>query len=180
MSGVLFLIVGNSGCGKDAVINYASNKLYYLNSVKRYITRPESRETEDFNSVSKEDFNSNNYFLSWESYDKLYGIGEEVLNGLKQGEYYIVNISRNAISEAKEKWSNSYVVEFKTDLNIIRNRLLSRARESEEEIKKRLDRAQTAPQINPNIVIDTSNHDVSIAGERLISFIRSVYYGKII
>ncbi|MBN1923757.1 MAG: hypothetical protein JW791_03275 [Nanoarchaeota archaeon] len=171
--GVLFLMVGNSGSGKDSVIKYVVNKIPGLRKVKRHVTRQDS-ETEEFISLKKEDFNKDDYFIFWEAYDKLYGVDREVLEGLMNGKNYIVNISRKTIKKTMERWSNCYVIECVIPVKLIRQRLNDRGREDEAEIEKRIQRALTAPLLNPDCTIDTSNSDVSIAGERLISFINSI------
>lgn len=173
MKGSLFLVVGNSGSGKDAIIKWAIDKCSKVNIVRRVITRPESKDTEDFISITKDAFNKDDYFLYWESYDKLYGVGKDVLNGLVQNKNYIVNISRDVIDYARTKWINSFVVEVSAPIELIKERLQSRKRESSIEIKKRLERAKNAPKINADIVIDASNSDVSIAGKKLLDFINT-------
>ncbi|VVB74615.1 Ribose 1,5-bisphosphate phosphokinase PhnN [Candidatus Tiddalikarchaeum anstoanum] len=171
MKGLLFLVVGNSGSGKDAIIEWACNRNPNVTHVKRFITRPSSVETEDFVSVKKEDFKKSDYFLWWESYDKLYGIGKDVIEGLKKGRNYIVNISRDALGDAKTKWPSSVTVEITAPISLIEERLSKRGREAEPEVQRRIERAKTAPNVNPDIVIDGSNSDVSIAGKALLNFI---------
>lgn len=173
MKGVLFLVVGNSGSGKDAVIKWVCSKTGKVMQVKRYITRPESKETEDFIPVKKEHFNKDDYFLWWKSYDKLYGISKDIIDGLKKGKNYLVNISRDAISEAKKKWNNVTIVEISAPIELVKERLSNRGRESSAEVQKRLERAMNAPKVKADIVIDSSNSDVSIAGRKLLDFVTS-------
>ena len=58
--GVLFLVVGNSGAGKDSIISGLIKKypssLKNIYAPKRYITRPTS-ETEKSISISQLEFN---------------------------------------------------------------------------------------------------------------------------
>ena len=168
--GVLFLIVGNSGSGKDAVMDYAAKKVKDLFVAKRSITRP-SGIGEEYNSILEEEFNEKDYFLSWKSYNKYYGVGFEVLQGLKKGSNYLVNVSRQVLNNIKSKWNNTFIVEFRIPLDLTRKRLEERGRENSEEIKERLNRALNAPVVNSDLIIDTSNPDVSIAGRELIKFV---------
>ncbi|PIU63142.1 hypothetical protein COS83_01140 [archaeon CG07_land_8_20_14_0_80_38_8] len=173
MTGKLFLILGNSGAGKDAIMDYAVNNCGNLKKVKRCITRPASN-TEEYTSVKKENFRHEDYFLSWEAYGKFYGIPFEVLNGLNHGDNYIVNISREALNEALNKWRGAYVIELTTPIEVLRQRLNERSRESDEEVRKRLQRAENAPIIRSDIQVNTSNPDVSIAGEKTVKFIQKI------
>lgn len=171
---VLFLAIGNSASGKDAVIGYAIKKIPNLKKAKRCITRPSSI-TEDFESIEKKDFKKEDYCLWWESYDKLYGIkAEDLMLDLINGTSVILNISRDAIDNAKKLWKNCYIIEFNAPLELIEKRLNERKREKPEEIEKRIKRAKTQFNIIPDIIIDSSNSDVSIAGEKLKEFILEV------
>lgn len=172
--GILFLVVGNSGSGKDAVITWVTKHCDVLKGVKRIITRPESKRSEDFISIAKHDFCRNKYFLEWEVYEKLYGIKLSILKGLEQGNNYIVNISRSVIKDAFMKWPNCKLIEMRVPIDILKQRLIERGRESLEEIEKRINRAKNAPKLNPDIIIDTSNSDVSIAGKVLLDYINSI------
>ena len=59
--GNLVFIVGNSGSGKDSIIDYVKNhwdsSLPKLSVPLRFITRP-AHESEPFHSVSQEEFHS--------------------------------------------------------------------------------------------------------------------------
>jgi len=169
----LFLIVGNSASGKDTAISYALSKISNLAKSKRYITR-EASNTEDFVSIKKKDFNPKDYELWWESYDRYYGVKkEDVIVQLKKEVSIILNISRDVIEKAKKLWKNVYVVEFVVPVEVIKERLIIRKRESSEEINKRILRAKQEINVNPDIKIDSSSLDVSIAGEKLTKFIKS-------
>ena len=61
MKGALFWVVGNSGTGKDSIIKFATENLKNLYNVQRIITRPESKDTEDFKSIKLEDFKPEEY-----------------------------------------------------------------------------------------------------------------------
>ncbi|MFA5333662.1 MAG: hypothetical protein WC376_04145 [Candidatus Nanoarchaeia archaeon] len=173
MNASLFLIVGNSASGKDTAINYALSKISNLTKAKRYITR-EASSTEDFVSLKKEEFKKKDYALWWESYDKFYGVKkEDVIIHLINGTSIVLNISRDVIGQAKKLWDKSYIVEFSVPVEIIKQRLAERKRESTEEIIKRVERAKQGINVNPDIIIDTSSPDLSIAGKKLESFINS-------
>ena len=116
-SGTLFLVVGNSGSGKDSIIsgvlkNYPSEmkKIY---APKRYITRPPSKFEENilisakkFTEMDKKE----KFVLKWHIYDLDYGISKEIEEYLKNGHPVIINVSRKIIKEAREKYENVRVI----------------------------------------------------------------------
>lgn len=166
---MLFLMVGPSGAGKDTLIDYVAGKLP-VSKVKRYITRP-SNAFEDFFSVSVSDFSKMSFFLKWGSYDKQYGIGLEVLDGLKVGKHFIINVSRDVISEAKSKWRETFVIALSVPKEVLVRRALERGRDSADEVKKRLDRDFV---VSADFTVDSSNPDVSVAGEKIVGFIKKL------
>jgi phosphonate metabolism protein PhnN/1,5-bisphosphokinase (PRPP-forming) len=173
MNASLFLIVGNSASGKDTAIKYVLNNLNNIKKAKRYITRPKSI-TEEYVSLEKNDFLKQDYCLWWESYDKFYGVKkEDVIFHLLKGTNIILNISRDVIDQAKNLWEKNYIVEFSVAVEIIKQRLNNRKRETNEEIKKRILRAKQGINVNPEIIIDTSSEDLTIAGKKFLEFIKT-------
>ncbi len=173
MNGVLFLVVGNSATGKDSIINYVLSKTDKVNRVKRHISR-RSNLGEDSVYIDESGFDPKDYFLSWNSYSKHYGIPIEVYTGLKEGKNFIVNVSRDVVDIARQRWSKTFVIECIAPIEVIVERLRKRGRENGDEIKKRVARAKNSPRIDANLVVDTSNPDVSVAGNKVLSFILSV------
>ena len=70
--------------------------------------------------------------------------------------------------------AGAYVIELTTPIEVLRQRLNERSRESDEEVRKRLQRAENAPIIRSDIQVNTSNPDVSIAGEKTVKFIQKI------
>jgi len=167
--GYLFLVVGPSGSGKDTLIDYVTGKLP-VSKVKRFVTRPPNA-FEDFTSVSVSEFDSMVFFLKWGSYDKQYGIGSDILDGLKSGKHFIINVSRDVISEAKSKWRDTFVIALSVPKDVLVKRALERGRDSPEEVAKRLSRDFV---VSADFTVDSSNPDASVAGEKIVSFIKSI------
>lgn len=169
MAGKLFLIVGPSGSGKDTLIEYVTSRLP-VKRVKRYVTRLPNA-FEDFISVNACEFNSMDFFIKWGVFDKMYGIGREVLDGLLKGENYVINVSRDVINEVRSKWLDTKVVSLTVAKDVLRARMLARKRDSLDEIEKRLSREFSVP---CDLLIDTSNPDITIAGEKLVSYVKGL------
>jgi len=147
--GTLILVVGNSGSGKDSIINGVSEKypldLKKVYIVKRYITRPPSK-TEDNYFISSEEFNEmgkkGKFALQWHIYGLDYGVPIEIEEWLKNGHTVIVNVSRTIINDTRKKYKNLKVVFIEVPFEITLQRLKIRERESEQGLKERIERAR--------------------------------------
>jgi len=147
--GTLILVVGNSGSGKDSIINGVSEKypldLKKVYIVKRYITRPPSK-TEDNYFISSEEFNEmgkkGKFALQWHIYGLDYGVSIEIEDWLKNGHTVIVNVSRTIINDTRKKYKNLKVVFIEVPLEFTLQRLKIRERESEQGLKERIERAR--------------------------------------
>ncbi len=163
-SGVLFLVVGNSGAGKDSIISGVVNKypsnLKKVYAPKRYITRPPS-ETEKNISISTLDFKKmekdGKYALKWHIYSLDYGIHIEIEDWLKNGHPVIINVSRTVVNEVKEKYKNVKVVFIDVPFEITFQRIKDRKRESEELLNERIERAKNNQKFpEADFIIDNS------------------------
>ena len=90
-AGTLFLVVGNSGSGKDSIIygtakNYPTD-LKQVHIIKRYITR-EPDENEDNYCITEEEFqkmdDEGKFALKWHIYRLNYGVPIEIDDCLKK------------------------------------------------------------------------------------------------
>lgn len=136
----IILIVGPSGAGKDTLLRYANITFKdKLNFVKRYITR--QADLNESNYFIDEDafkvLEDNNYFAShWSAHGNFYGIPKKfIVNGMN-----IISISRSRIKDFESQYGDVYTINITISKEQLKQRLLSRARESEEEIEKRLSR----------------------------------------
>ncbi len=148
--GTLFLIVGNSGSGKDSIIEgvvekYPKNckKLY---KVKRYITRLPSK-TEANIYLSPKEFkqykNQGKFALSWHIYGFDYGVPIAINDWLENGHPVIVNVSRTIIEKAKKIYKNIRIVFIQVPFELILKRIKERERENEADVNERISRARS-------------------------------------
>ncbi|MFX0032999.1 MAG: phosphonate metabolism protein/1,5-bisphosphokinase (PRPP-forming) PhnN [Candidatus Hodarchaeota archaeon] len=164
--GTLFLVVGNSGSGKDSIIQGAIERyptsLKKLYAPKRYITRPPS-ETEDNISVSPEEFQvlsqEGKFALEWHIYGLDYGVPIEIDDLLQKGHPVAINVSRKIVSKARETYENIKVIFIEVPLEITLKRLRKRARETGNRLNERIERAknnQNYPEAD--FTIDNTGH----------------------
>jgi ribose 1,5-bisphosphokinase len=177
-SGYLFLIVGNSGSGKDSIISevierYPSNlKQPFL--VKRYITR-DSSGYEDNYSISEDTFNQmdteGKFALKWHIYELDYGIPIEIDKWLKKGHPVIANVSRTIIDKARKIYKNCKVIFVKVPFEVTVKRIKDRGREEGKLLKKRMERARTHQTFSKaDYVVDNSG-DLSDAVSQTLKYI---------
>ncbi|MFX1374471.1 MAG: phosphonate metabolism protein/1,5-bisphosphokinase (PRPP-forming) PhnN [Promethearchaeota archaeon] len=147
--GTLFLITGNSGSGKDSLISgvfvkYPSD-LKQIYAPNRYITRMPS-EFEKNIAITPEDFREmeihGKFALKWKIYGLNYGISVQIENYLEKGHPVIINVSRTIVKQARERYRNIKVVFIEVPLEITLQRIKNRKRESNDLLKKRIERAR--------------------------------------
>ena len=169
--GGIVLIVGNSGSGKDSLIRELVKGFpERFCTTKRFITKP-LHPSEDFIPVSKEEFDellsNNNFFLHWESYGYHYGVSKEVLEKVDRDFIVLVNVSRQVVENSK-KFSFVKSVFVRVPFEITKERILSRGRESGEEVSGRLNRALALENYSgADFVVDNSG-DLESAVEQFV------------
>ncbi|WP_018688549.1 phosphonate metabolism protein/1,5-bisphosphokinase (PRPP-forming) PhnN [Ahrensia kielensis] len=147
ISGRIFVVVGPSGSGKDTLINWLREKLTdeqkYM-FVRRSVTRSPDGQTEDHDTLTKEQFElakqKGKFAVTWDAHGLSYGIPIGVLAHVHAGGIAIANGSRRALAEMHKQFPHMVVVNLRVDRAVLAGRLAGRGREDAEQIKKRLDR----------------------------------------
>jgi ribose 1,5-bisphosphokinase len=181
-TGLLVLVVGNSGSGKDSIMKGVKERfpsdLKTLHLTQRYITRPSS-ETEDNISVTSEEFKrmakQGNFALEWHIYGLDYGVPIEIDDWLKKGHIVLVNVSRSIVRRAREIYQNIIVVFIEVPFEITLKRVKERARESGEKLEERIERAKKNQKFpDANYIIDNSG-DLEIAINDFLKYLQTMY-----
>ncbi|MBY9016758.1 MAG: phosphonate metabolism protein/1,5-bisphosphokinase (PRPP-forming) PhnN [Candidatus Lokiarchaeota archaeon] len=180
--GLLILVIGNSGSGKDSIISevvkrFPSN-LKEIHLTQRYITRASS-EKEKSIAISPKIFKEmslhNKFTLEWHIYDLDYGVPIDIDDWLKKGDPVIVNVSRTVVKKARSIYRNILVVFIKVPFEITFQRIKERARESGKQLQERIQRAkdnQTFP--DADFIVDNSGELESAIDQFLSYLIRVV------
>jgi len=179
--GTLFLIVGNSGSGKDSIITGVIKEyplhLQPLHALKRYITRPSSEfecnislTTEEFKEMER----NGEFALKWHIYELYYGIPIEIEKWLEKGHPVIINVSRTIIEEARLKYHNVKVIFVDVPFEITYQRIKDRKREIDDLLKKRIERARKNQKFpDADFVIDNSG-DLNSAITQCLNYLIQV------
>lgn len=138
---MIFAVVGPSGAGKDTLIAGALRRRPDLRLARRVITRPTEAGGEDFEGVTPEEFAARTargeFALDWEAHGLRYGIPRDQL----QGGDVIFNGSRAALPAAKAALPDLRVILVTASAPALAARLAARGRETEADIRERLERA---------------------------------------
>jgi len=139
----VFAIVGPSGAGKDTLIAGALQARPDLRLVRRVITRPTDAGGEDFEGVTEAEFAARtargDFALTWGAHGLHYAIPRAEVD---HPGTVLFNGSRAALPAALEVFPNLRVILITARVDVLAQRLAQRGRETEAEIRDRLDRAE--------------------------------------
>jgi phosphonate metabolism protein PhnN/1,5-bisphosphokinase (PRPP-forming) len=161
-AGTLFLVVGPSGVGKDALIQAARPLLlpHGFAFPRRWITTLEDRG-EDHIPVTCADFDEavgrGFIDLHWSAHGLRYGIPASVRDDLSTGLHVIANASRSLMGEARARFAHLRIFHITAPMQLVRLRLFERGRENAAMIEERFQRAAPLA-IDQDDVIAFSNH----------------------
>lgn len=148
--GVLVLVAGPSGAGKDTLIGAARAHFHGDSRFvfpRRVVTRA-SDVTEQVRQVSPAEFETierrGGFLFAWRAHELAYGVPVEARDHLTEGRVVVVNISRRIVSTAFRVWPRSHPVYVHVSEDILQARLQRRGRETAEQIGARLSRAGSA------------------------------------
>ena len=160
----LYFLVGPSGVGKDTLLTQLKRHSYSQSQplvAHRYITRPIRYNDENHVELSEFELNrrkeSGLFLFDWQSHGFHYAIGREVKKWLKSGNSVIVNGSRNYLETAREIFPDLVPVWMTVSEDVLRDRLIKRGRESEQEIDSRIERNRELDSLKPDDCVYINN-----------------------
>ena len=174
-TGKLIYLMGASGSGKDSLLRAVAGWQKRTSSIvaaRRYITRKVRAGCEPHTMLSQAEFEVNEragkFLFNWEAHGFQYGIGQEVLAGLKSGKHVVVNGSRRYLATAQGIYPDLVPLCLVVAPEVLKSRLIARGRETTEEITARLQQAQAFSGLIPDDVIRIDNNgQIELAVEQL-------------
>jgi ribose 1,5-bisphosphokinase len=180
-SGVLVLVVGPSGAGKDSVLRGAAQQLQndprYV-FPRRVVTRDANTDAEDHDTLSEVEFqsalNQGEFALSWQAHGNHYGIPAKIKHDIATGRIVVINVSRGIVQNALTEFQNLVVAEVTADEEIRIQRIKKRGREQSGEASNRATRVTPPYPDSVRIVRIENNADVATAVARFTGLLRSL------
>ncbi|MEM9223337.1 MAG: phosphonate metabolism protein/1,5-bisphosphokinase (PRPP-forming) PhnN [Pseudomonadota bacterium] len=180
--GVLFLVVGPSGVGKDTLLDGAHAELAQDDAfvfARRVITRPADAGGEAHEAVTPEVFKDaearGEFLVSWHAHGIAYGVRRTIHDDLLAGRNVLVNGSRGEIAAFARAWDRLVVVSITAPPDVVERRLKQRGREDGADVAARLARA--VPIRGAKHVVEIVNdRDVETGVSRLLSEILGAAY----
>ncbi len=170
---MLVLIAGPSGAGKDTLLDAVRAMLANdprVRFARREITRPATPGGEDHLPIDVDDFRKRRdaglYALCWEAHGLCYGISAGVADDLARGVTVVASVSRAIIPDAATKFPVR-VVEITAPAEVLAKRLSARARESADDIARRLSRQVPFP-AGIEIVTVMNDSTIEAGAEQLL------------
>lgn len=180
--GVLCLVVGPSGVGKDSLLTGVRERLKDRFSFpRRVITRSADAGDEDHEAVSPQRFAQlearGELGLSWRAHGLAYGVRKSALSDLQQGRGVVVNVSRSILDEVRARFPRVRVFSITAPEAALRRRLYGRGREEASAIEARIARALALRVEGPDVTEIANDADLAAGIERLTNAIETVNRG---
>ena len=181
--GRLFYVMGPSGAGKDSVLGYVRKRLEdpgaYPGVVfaHRYITRRADAGGENHVELTEAEYAhrlaAGLFALEWDSHGFRYALGREIDLWMDAGQHVVVNGSRGFFPEAARRYPDISPVLVTVSPEVLRARLVGRGREDDEEIARRLRRAEEFRVEHPQLAVVDNGGVLEESGRALLALLRS-------
>lgn len=175
-TGLLIVVVGPSGAGKDTLMGLAAAHFAghpRVHFVRRVITRETDAGGEDHLAATSENFDrmrdAGAFAVHWEAHGLKYGIPAEVGRQLDQGHLLIANGSRSALKHFQTAFKAMRVLNVTARPEVLAERLQARGRESREDILQRLARGGLDVQGDFDVITIDNSGSLEEAGQAMIA-----------
>ena len=182
MNAKLIYVVGPSGAGKDSLLHWLRAHLppsLPVHWARRTINRPGTSDGEMHESVDTLEFKrllaTAQLAMHWQANDHLYGIRHTELAPLDRQQWLFLNGSRAHLPQAAHSHPGLTVLHITADIEVLRQRLLLRDRESIAAIESRLQRAiDLQLPAGCRLIEIHNNESLESSGQQLLQALRGL------
>lgn len=174
--GILHLVVGPSGAGKDSVMMGAAARLAAdprFVFARRCVSRLADAPGENHIPLTSEEFRRRQaegaFCCAWHAHGLDYGVPRTIEDDLAAGRSVIVNVSRELIDDLRRRLAPIRVLLVTAPPAILAARLAARGRETEAEILERLHRAGEMTVDGRDVVTITNDGPLERAVDRFVA-----------
>ena len=157
MTGAFLAVTGASGVGKDALLAGARElRGHTVHFPRRTITRapgPGEESTELDEAAFTAARERGAFAVWWRAHGLSYGIPTTADDVVRAGGVVVANVSRGVVHELGARYARLVVVRVTVSEAVRAERLRARGREPADEVVRRLDRADPAPDRVPDHVV---------------------------
>ena len=181
-TGRLVYCMGPSGAGKDSLLGWLRTHLPQpcpVHWAQRTISRAATSGGKAHDSVSRQALaalrSEHAFALHWQANGLGYGVRHAQLAPLAQGHWVLLNGSRAYLPEALVRFPDLVAVHITASPQVLRERLLSRGRETREEVEARVQRAlaYTPPPGAASLEVHNDG-TLGDAGQRLLNALENL------
>ena len=184
MTGKIFIISAPCGAGKSSLVAAAIDQLkgqWPIEQVITYTTRnprQNERNGHDYNFIDSAEFErhiASGFFLEWSNaYTAYYGSPRSIINESKKGTSFMLIVDRVGAQKIITQIPDAILIWIEVTLADLEKRLLKRATESRQQIKKRLAQSQIEIKLEeqkPLYHYRVINDDFKVATAQLVTII---------
>jgi len=172
----LFVFAAPSGAGKTTIVrDVLKNYCEFVFSISATTRKKRQTETDgiDYYFITENDFLKkieSNEFVEWERfYDYYYGtLKSQVVSNIEKGLHTVFEVDVKGAVKIKDCYPNAVLIFIAPpSIDELRNRLIQRNTETEEDLKKRIERAEMELSYKDKFDYVVSNVDLERAKEEV-------------
>jgi len=179
--GVLVLVVGPSGAGKDSLMDAVRSKFRNRRELvfaRRCITRAADAGGEDHEYLTVDQFQktqrNGGFLLHWQAYGMFYGIPALYRDNLSAGTIVVANVSRMVLNQARRRFPSRLIVYVTASPETLAVRLACRGRETIAGVDMRLRRAISTRPSGSDVLTVINDGALEDAADQFESILRGI------
>ena len=177
----LFVFSAPSGSGKTTIVRSVlkefPNMVFSISATTRKVRGPE-KDSVDYFFISEEDFKNKieaNEFIEWEKfYDYYYGtLKKFVEDKLKDGKSIALEVDVKGALKIKKDYNSAVLIFIMPpSFKVMKERLINRKTDSEQDLMKRLERAEMELAYKDYFDYRVINNDLNEAKSKVLKIIK--------